>query len=348
MRLSAPLTLTGSAALAAAGALWLAAGQLVERMTAPERPREARGFTPFETGVRYEDVAVTAEDGSPMPGWLLVASPDAPTILACGGYRGRRSDLLGISSALWRAGFNVLLFDYRGHGHRSPDAAPAPVTLGYRELADARAALAFLRDRFPGSPLGAIGFSMGAAVALMVAAREPDLRAVVADSPFTSQRDIVRFRLGRAAGRLSPPSAHPSRTLARLASYCAAPLAGALLALSDRQLRRRFGFGFADVDPLGDVPRLTQPLLLIHGLADREVPPEHSRRIAAAAERAAVPLESWFVPDSTHCQAYFLDRPAYCTRVVAFFRRHLAPASLAQPFSTGTLTELPHSVHEPS
>jgi uncharacterized protein len=303
--------LTLAAALGAAGGgLWLAAERVVTAITAPTPPatERGRGFTPFETGVRCEDLSIPAEDGSPMRGWLFLNEPSSPAILACGGYRGRRADLLGISSALWRAGFNVLLFDYRGHGDTGGDT-PSPVTLGYRELADTRAALAYLRARLPESAVGVIGFSMGAAVALMVAARESSVRAVIADSPFTSQRDIVRYRLRRAARRA--------------ASTLTAPLGDAIVWLADRRLRTRLGFGFADVQPLHDVSRLTQPLLLIHGEADREVPVEHSHRIARVAERARVPLETWFVPHATHCEAYFLDRPTYCRRAAEFFKRHL-------------------------
>ena len=302
-----------SAALgAAAGALWLVAERVVTEMTAPTPPaaESGRGFTPFETGVRYEEVRIPAEDGTQLPGWVFLNEPDAPAILACGGYRGRRADLLGISSALWRAGCNVLLFDYRGHGERSSADAPSPVTLGYRELADARAALAYLRTRLPDAKLGVIGFSMGAAVALMVAAREPGVRAVIADSPFTSQRDIVRYRLRRASGRIAP-------LLTR-------PLGDAIVWLADRRLQIRHGFGFHEVQPLRDVSRLTQPLFLIHGGADREVPIEHSYRIARAAREAGVSLETWFLPTAHHCEAYFLDRPAYCRRAADFFTRHLA------------------------
>ena len=304
--------LIAASAGAVAGALWLAAERVVDAITAPTPParERGRGFTPFETGVRYEDVRIPAEDGTPMRGWLFLNEPSAPAILACGGYRGRRADLLGISSALWRAGFNVLLFDYRGHGERLPDDTPSPVTLGYRELSDARAALDLLRSRFPRSALGLIGFSMGAAVALMVGALEPSVRAVIADSPFTSQRDIVRYRLRRASRRLASPLTQP--------------FGDAVVALADCRLQRRLGFRFADVQPLRDVSRLTQPLLLIHGEADREVPVEHSHRVAQAAIAAGVPLETWFVPGATHCEAYFLDRPTYCDRAVAFFRRHLA------------------------
>src|SRR5438067_508834 len=103
---------------ALAGAAYGAADYVFRRMTAPIRPRLplTYGFTPFETGVDWKDVSFTTEDGTELGGWLLMRSDSAPAILACGGYRNRRSDLLGISSNLWRGGCNVLLFDYRGHG----------------------------------------------------------------------------------------------------------------------------------------------------------------------------------------------------------------------------------------
>ena len=175
--------------------------------------------------------------------------------------------MLGISSALWRAGYNVLMFDYTGYGDE-----PGPVTLGYWEMADARAALRYLRSRFPDAPLGVLGFSMGAAVAIMVAAREPDVRAVFADSPFTDQREIVRYQVGRKF-RLS-------------ASQQGEWLARVVLSLVDRRLARLFGFRLSDVDPLRDVASLApRPLALLHGEADTTIPVEHTRRMEAAARR---------------------------------------------------------------
>jgi fermentation-respiration switch protein FrsA (DUF1100 family) len=263
------------------------------------------GFTPFETGVEWEEVAFPGGDGGPTGGWLLARGDDAPAVLACGGYRGRRSDLLGISSRLWHAGFSVLLFDYAGYGDE-----PGPVTLGYRELADARAALHYLQQRRPAAPLGAIGFSMGASIAIMLAAREPSVRGVVADSPFSSQRDVVRFHMARDLG-IGP-------------SPLAAPLADAVLTLVDRSLARRFGFRLDDVHPLREVRRLgDRPLFLVHGEDDTTIPVAHGRAVATAAQAAGVPIETWFVPGAGHCQAYFSDRQTYCRRVARFFERSL-------------------------
>jgi dipeptidyl aminopeptidase/acylaminoacyl peptidase len=289
--------------------MFATAEHIVRQITAPAASRRPvhMGFTPFETGVDFVDVTFPGGDGMPLGGWLLTRPERAPAILACGGYRARRSDLLGIASGLWRAGFTVFLFDYKGYGDE-----PGAVTLGYRELADARAALDFLRRQRPQSPVGAIGFSMGAAIAIMLAAREPELRAVFADSPFTSQREIVRYHLGRAL-RL-----HQARH--------SDLIAGLLLALVDRRLAQLFGFRFADVDPLRDVSRLApRPLYLIHGEEDSIIPVEHTRRMASAAREAGVPVTARFTPGAGHCDTYFLDRSAYCATTATFFTTHLGP-----------------------
>jgi dipeptidyl aminopeptidase/acylaminoacyl peptidase len=307
-----PKMLAGSAlagAIAGAAGAMAAAEYVFRSMTRPSgrRPALRLGFTPFETGVDWEDVRFSTEGGVPLYGWLLTQAPDAPAILACGGYRGRRADLLGISSSLWRAGFTVLLFDYRGHGDEDGET---PVTLGFRELADARAAWRYLRERRPNAPTGVIGFSMGAAIAIMLAAREPEVRAVWADSPFTSQRDILRSRMAARLGLGPGPHTEP---LARL-----------VLRLLDERLRRRLGFRLDDVHPLRDVAGVApRALYLVHGEADAVVPADHGRQLAAAARAAGVPLETWFLPDVSHCGAYFLDRDEYCRRAISFFRTHV-------------------------
>jgi pimeloyl-ACP methyl ester carboxylesterase len=305
-----PITASLVAGGALAGTAFAMAEYVFRELTSPSPARFplSMGFTPFELNVEWEEVTFSAEGGTLLGGWLLPRGAQAPAILACGGYRGRRSDLLGISASLWRAGFTVLLFDYRGYGDE-----PGPVTLGYRELADTRAALNYLRQLRPRAPVGVIGFSMGAAIAIMLAAREPDVRAVVADSPFTSQWEIVRFHVGNR-WRLGP--ARSTEAAVHL-----------ILLLVERKLLRQFGFRFEDVHPMRDVAQLGQrPLLLIHGEADSMIPVEHGRRMAEAAREAGVPVESWFLPAVGHCGAYFADRVGYCRRVTEFFTRHVRAA----------------------
>jgi len=162
-------------------------------ITAPTAttPFDAFTFTPFEFGAPYESVAFPTGGGATLRGWLLPRPESRRVVIACGGYRGRRADLLGIGMALWRDGHNVLIFDYRGHG----ELAGTAVTLGYQEVQDFLAAVDFVKERIPGAAVGVLGYSMGASVAIMGAARRPDIAAVVADSPFARQRDAVSLRI---------------------------------------------------------------------------------------------------------------------------------------------------------
>lgn len=254
-------------------------------------------FTPYELGLDWEVVGIPTPTGAALSGWWLPRPESSRVIVCCYGYRGRKADLLGVSAALWRRGYNVLLFDYRGHG----DDAGSRVTLGYREVQDALAAMEFALARIPGARLGSIGYSMGAAVAIMAAARDTRIEAVVADSPFAAQRNPIKLRL-RQTFRMG---------------WSGAPI----LYLADHLLQLRLGYRFRDVEPLREIGKLAgRPLLLIHGLADSVIDADDSRALYAAA---AEPKELWLIPSVEHCGGYFLDRPAYVSRVADFFDRTL-------------------------
>jgi fermentation-respiration switch protein FrsA (DUF1100 family) len=225
-------------------------------------------------------------------------------VICCHGYRGNKTDLLGVGAGLWRHGYNALLFDYRGHGEH----VGTRVTLGYRELEDALAAVTYVFDCMPDAEVGIIGYSMGAAVAVMAAARDRRLHAVVADSPFAAQLNPVKLRMKQAL-----------RT-----EWSGGPI----LFLADHLLRMRAGYRFRDVEPLREVDRVApRPLLIIHGTADSVIDVADSQMLFAAAGE---PKELWLVPGVEHCGAYFLDRPAYVERISGFFAQAFGLDSAAQ------------------
>ena len=76
------------------------------------------------------------------------------------------------------------------------------MSLGHFETIDALAAIEYSLARAPRVPSRPVGYSMGAAVAVMAAARDERVEAVVADSPFASERALVRAILGRQLGPL--------------------------------------------------------------------------------------------------------------------------------------------------
>ncbi len=287
--------LAGGVALGSIGVAYYVARAL----TGPSKagPTDDFVMTPFETGAEFEEVAFRPERGDyVLRGWWFPRPGTQRVIIGCPGYRGSKSDLLGIATRMWHSGFNLFIFDYRGHG----SDRGTPVTLAYREMADFFGALNYVLQRMPDAQVGVLGYSMGASVAIMGAARRPEVRAVVADSPFSTHADIVSYRVSQVIHL-------PGRPIADL---------------TDHLLPYVAGYHFSDVMPLRDVAAIApRPLLIIHGTADTAIPVRHARLVYAAAGE---PKELWLAEGAQHCGAYFQDRAAYCARVSTFFAEHLA------------------------
>lgn len=211
-------------------------------------------------------------------------------VIICHGYRGTKSDLLGIGPGLWRAGNTVLVFDFRGNG----DSGDGPQSLAHYEQRDLEAAIDFAAARRPEAEIAVVGFSMGAAVALLVAARDERVAKVVSDSAFADMRGVIATA---ARSRRLPPVP--------------------LVDLADHATRLRYGYRFGSVQPVEVVGRIApRPLLIIHGTSDAMIPVEHAYRLAQAAGGNA----ELRLADVAHCGAYFADRPGYITAVAEFLR----------------------------
>lgn len=270
---------------------------VARKLTAPQPigPMDSFTMSPFEMGATYEEVAIPTANGHTLEGWWLTRPESDRVIIGCVGYRGSKWELLGIGSALWRAGFNVLLFDYHGHGA----GRGAPVTLGYRELNDFFTAYDYARGRLPDGHIGVIGFSMGAAITIMGAAQRPGVEAVIADSPFATHADVLSHAISRT---LHAPGAP-------------------FTCIADHFIYRRVGYRSADVQPIRAIGQIApRPLLIIHGTADQTIPVSHAYQLFAAAGE---PKELWIAEGAEHCGAYFLNRPYYCERAISFFDRTL-------------------------
>jgi dipeptidyl aminopeptidase/acylaminoacyl peptidase len=251
--------------------------------------------TPADAGLEYETVTLTAPDGVRLKGWYVPYPGARAGIVVCHGYRANRQDMISLLPFLHRAGFAVLTFDFRAMG----ESEGRTCSFGRSEKGDVRAAVRFLRHRGIGpGQVGVLGLSMGGSTAILAAAEDPDIGAVVADSSFARLDLMVRQRflqLGRAA----------------------MPFAGCTQWWAERMV----GFPASSVSPVGVVRRLApRPLLLIHGEADTYTPAAHSRALYAAAGE---PKQLWVVPNAAHVQAHSIARDEYEHRVAAFFREAL-------------------------
>ena len=151
-------------------------------------------FTPFEFQADSEEVELVTADGISFGAWHFRQPGSPQTVIVSGGHKGQRTMSLGISAALWRKGFNVILYSYRG----MPGSDRAPVTFGIKEVLELQAVIAFARRRIPHARIGLLGYSMGAVVSLLGAAGEPGVEALVLDSPFSDLRTLLAENVRRA------------------------------------------------------------------------------------------------------------------------------------------------------
>lgn len=270
---------------------------LYRRLFVPERPsaEDDFSFTPWEFQAEYEEVELVTADGVAFGAWFLRQSGSPQVIVISPGHKGRRQSVLGIAISLWRKGFNVVAYSYRG----MPGSDRAPITMGVRETLELQAAIDFARRSVKDARVGLLGYSMGAAVSLVGAAGEPSVEALVLDSPFSDLRQLLCDAIRNMA--LLPGS----------------PFVSVVSAL----LRLRTGARLADCSPISVLSALEpRPLFFIHGGADRITPVAHSRRLYDAYRG---PREIWIGQGVQHCGVYFADRGLYVERVAGFFARHL-------------------------
>lgn len=189
---------------------------------------------------------------------------------------GRSLHVRTLAQALRSRGITVLVTRLRGHGES--------------ERHDVLGAVDYLlaEGHAPGH-IGVIGASLGACAALMAAAEEPAIAAVVADSP---RRD------------LSGEARCPAEVLMPLARWLGRVFSGIDLG------RRPW---------LGDLAVLrNRAVMVVHGRGDRQVPPTVSQ---AVAEACAAKL--WLTASASHAGTLHEALPLYITRVVDFFCQHL-------------------------
>jgi cephalosporin-C deacetylase-like acetyl esterase len=253
-------------------------------------------FSPFETGVPAESVSFTTADGVTLRGWWLVGSRDRVVIGLCG-RMGTKSDLLGVGSYLNKAGYHVLLFDYRDCG----ESERAVKSMGALEQRDVTAAIDFVHTKMPNAPIGIIGFSLGASLGIVAASGDPRISALVSDCPFSSSKNLIAGRLGRFFPLPLPLLFWGVRLWTRL-----------LFGHDNRNM---------DIISAAQTLKLNDHLVIVSG-SDSVIPPSQQRDVYEAAPH---PKTLWEDKMGEHCEMYFIDRKKYVERIISFFDNALGP-----------------------
>ena len=259
----------------------------------PPTPVDLGGAPDLDPEARRVRIAV-GDDA--IDGWWIPGVRPA-SILMLHGHGRTHHRVWRYAIALRDAGYGLLTIDFRCSRARSR----LPATLGIHELADAESALLWLTRERPHDRLGVLGESLGGTVAILLAARHPEVCAVAVDGAFaTGRRALEDFACWL-----------------RLPSGCAAAMR--------RVTRWVTGHDPFDCDATIAARALAQrPMFFVHGLVDRRLGTHHARMLW---ESAGSKDELWWVPDAGHNEAWLRARDEYERRLRAFFDAALeAPA----------------------
>ena len=265
---------------------------------APSRAQAA------QVGIPVQDISFAANDGVRLRGWLAIANLHAPTIILVHGFKGTRVSMLPWARFLYAAGYNVLLFDDRGCGQSDGWG----IALGAREPDDVIGAVRYLQGRrdLTNKRYGALGVSLGAGIALLAAAREPALVAVVADSAWADERPQLDRMGSVPLGRFALP----------------------VLTYEPALVDALTGARLEDASPKAVIGQIApRAVLLIHSADDQNntTPLAGETRLYAAAGQ---PKQQWIAPSGGHAGALAAHPEEYQQRTLAFFAQYLTANSL--------------------
>lgn len=293
----------GLLALSALVVWWVAAGiVLCEAALHADRVSVAQGpalALASELGGSVRDVQIRAFDSAPLRAWIFEpAHASGGTVMLFHGMADSRLSELGYARLLLKHGYRVLAIDERGNG----SSGGAIETFGVLERLDTHSWANWLFANTPTMRLYGLGESMGGGVLLESLPAEPRFRAIVAECAFQNFREIAYDRVSQHFGT---PAA-----LKR-------PLYFGLIESGLLYARWRYGVDFDDASPEDAVAGTRTPVLLIHGLADDNVYPVQSERMAARNPRVVL-----WQPRSCHTCALGAVPAEFERRVIGWFESH--------------------------
>lgn len=256
-------------------------------------PQILVGQKPEDFDLAAEDVELIADDGTRLAAWFIPEGEGADekrALIFLHGYPAEKSDMLGIAAS-FNPDFALFLMDLRSFG----ESGGAYTTLGLKERDDVMKAIDFLEERGY-ERIGIFGFSLGGAVALLAAERNPRITAVATYSAFSDLRSL----------------GHETYSHLFIFKY-------PLVALMELWARLLFGeWVISSASPRHAAAKLSIPVLLVHSREDEQISFTHAERLKDALSHNAA-AEMYLIERGWHGAL----PPDFSGRVRAFFERVL-------------------------
>ena len=247
------------------------------------------------------DVSITARDSASLRAWYAQPRIDnGSTVILLHGVTDNREGVAGYSRMFLKEGYRVLLPDSRAHGESGGDIA----TYGLHERDDVHRWAEWARHQPHSGCVYLFGESMGAAIALEATEADPNICAVVVESPYSTFREVAFDRFAQHS--------HLPLLIVR-------PLAEATLDSALIYSQIRYGVDLRQSSPEYCVTSNSVPLLLIAGTAGHNILERHAKELMRIAGTHA---ELWELQGADHGGAVNIDATLFRSKVLGWFKAH--------------------------
>ena len=268
------------------------------RMTDGKAAWLLRRLSPLDLSLPFTPLTFTIRDeltkkNLDIAAWWIPQNKSTTTTILLHGYADAKIGAIAWAPLFAEMYHNILALDLRAHG----ESGGAISTAGYWERHDLNQILNDLRARYPNQTQHIIlfGASLGAAVALALAADRTDIDAVILDSPFADFRHAAAAHFHLLGIEL--------RLLHRIAIRLAEKMSHA---------------DFAAVAPLTLIEKSHAPILIIQGQSDMLTSPPDQNELALAISRRSDGSQYWQLENVPHLMPLVIDPQAYRQRLANF------------------------------
>ncbi|WP_432355672.1 alpha/beta hydrolase [Sporosarcina sp. A2] len=248
----------------------------------------------------FETLSLTSRDGLKLSGYYLQAEkPTNKLVILTHGYLGHAKQM-GLFGIFYyqELGYNIFMPDARGHGKSEGNY----YGFGWPDRLDLIDWTDLLVDKL-GTDTEVVyhGLSMGAATVLMASGEAelpPEVKAIVADSPYGSVYQLFAYQMKRMFHLPAFP----------------------LLDSTSIVTKARAGYLFREASALKQVQRTDVPILYIHGKADTFVPVKNAIELY---DKTSSSTELFLVDGANHGESFAKEPEAYKEKVKQFLQHTL-------------------------
>ena len=276
--------------------VWLCV-HAAKKVLHPVSARKALTVWPDQYKLPYENIYFKTEDGVLIKGWFIPNPSSEKTIIFMHGWGMNRGDVFKNTYFLHDLGYNLMYFDFRACG----ESGGTNGSIGYLELKDLQAAVAFLKETrpFACASVGLYGLSMGGMAAICEAAQNPEIKCVVAEGSYYSFRRVV---------------SRWAWVHYRVPNF---PLVPLIL----HYIRRSLPVNPEHYSPKYNISKIApRPVFIIHGRYDSDVPAAQAKMLF---KQAGDPKEIWLVPGAKQNKCAEVGGFEYKQRLMDFYKRYL-------------------------